>query len=105
MSQEPSNSITLRILEREYQFSSPKSQRDQLVEAARFLDGRMREIRDSGRVVGTERIAVMAALNLAFELLNGGGDSGKATVDTSRLSQLKYRIEEVLASDSQLELT
>ncbi|NVJ49084.1 MAG: cell division protein ZapA [Gammaproteobacteria bacterium] len=105
MSQESAKPITLRILEREYQFSSPKSQQDQLVEAARFLDGRMREIRDSGRVVGTERIAVMAALNLAFELLNGSEQANTSTVDKSRLSQLKYRIEEVLASDSQLELT
>ncbi len=105
MSQSNSNTVTLRILEREYQFSSPKEQQDQLREAARLLDGRMREIRDSGRVVGTERIAVMAALNLAFELLHGGDEDGKSAVDTSRLSQLKYRIEEVLASDSQMELT
>jgi cell division protein ZapA len=97
------NSVTLRILEREYQFSSPIEQRDQLINAARFLDGRMKEIRDSGRVVGTERIAVMAALNLAFELLND--DKNTSSADSSRLSQLKYRIEEVLASDSQLELT
>ncbi|PWK53732.1 cell division protein ZapA [Pleionea mediterranea] len=97
------NSVTLRILEREYQFSSPIEQRDQLMNAARFLDGRMKEIRDSGRVVGTERIAVMAALNLAFELLND--DKNTSSADSSRLSQLKYRIEEVLASDSQLELT
>ena len=102
MSQD-NNSVTLRILEREYQFSSPIEQRDQLMSAARFLDGRMKEIRDSGRVVGTERIAVMAALNLAFELLND--DKNTSSADSSRLSQLKYRIEEVLASDSQLELT
>lgn len=102
MSQD-NNSVTLRILEREYQFSSPIEQRDQLMNAARFLDGRMKEIRDSGRVVGTERIAVMAALNLAFELLND--DQNTSSADNSRLSQLKYRIEEVLASDSQLELT
>ncbi|NVJ59130.1 MAG: cell division protein ZapA [Gammaproteobacteria bacterium] len=105
MSQQPSNAITLRILEREYQFASPVDEKDKLMEAARLLDGRMREIRDSGRVVGTERIAVMAALNLAFDLLHGDEANGKASVDSSRLSQLKYRIEEVLASDSQLELT
>lgn len=100
-----SKTVTLRILEREYQFSSPDGQESELESAARFLDGRMREIRDSGRVVGTERIAVMAALNLAFELLHGDQDSEQATGDLSRLSQLKYRIEEVLASDSQMELT
>ncbi|WP_164503497.1 cell division protein ZapA [Pleionea sediminis] len=99
------HSVTLRILEREYQFSAEEEQRNQLMDAARFLDGRMKEIRDSGRVVGTERIAVMAALNLAFELLHGDDNSGKSSVDTNRLTQLKYRIEEVLASDSQLELT
>ncbi len=99
------HSVTLRILERDYQFAASDDKRPHLIEAARYLDGRMKEIRDSGRVVGTERIAVMAALNLAFELLHGDEDTGKSSVDTSRLSQLKYRIEEVLASDSQLELT
>jgi cell division protein ZapA len=105
MSQSKSQTVTLRILEREYQFSSPKEQQDQLREAARLLDGRMREIRDSGRVVGTERIAVMAALNLAFELLYGDKENNPTSIDPTRLTQLKSRIEEVLASDSQMELT
>jgi cell division protein ZapA len=104
MSQSNHNTVTLRILEREYQFSSPKDQQDQLREAARLLDSRMREIRNSGRVVGTERIAVMAALNLAFELLYGENEQ-KSTIDRSRLTKLSARIEEVLASDSQMELT
>ncbi len=105
MSQPKSNNITLRILEREYQFSSPDEKQDKLRDAAKFLDRRMREIRDTGRVVGTERIAVMAALNLAFELLYGSQDGKTTSIDSSRINKLKYRIEEVLASDSQLELT
>ncbi|MEE4244383.1 MAG: cell division protein ZapA [Kangiellaceae bacterium] len=103
MSKSSDNTVNLRILERDYQFSASAEQQDSLREAAKLLDGRMREIRDSGRVVGTERIAVMAALNLAFEVLHGSDSS--ESVDSSRLSSLKYRIEEVLASDSQLELT
>ncbi len=98
-------SVNLKILEIEYQFSSPADQQQKLYDAASFLDGRMREIRDSGRVVGTERIAVMAALNLAYELLHGAENSQKQAVDSARLEQLKYKIEEVLGQDSQLELT
>lgn len=103
MAQSNQDSVTLNILDREYQFSSDEDKRDNLQSAAKFLDRRMKEIRDTGKVVGTERIAVMAALNIAFELLHNS--SGSENVQDARVNQLVYRIEEVLESDSQLELT
>jgi cell division protein ZapA len=70
--------LDVSILGREYRVSCKESERTELLQAVQFLDRRMREIRDSGKVAGTERIAVMAALNIAHELLRAKG-SGTAT--------------------------
>ncbi len=60
---------SVQIMDSEYRISCPAGEQDSLVEAARYLSEKMVEIRDSGRVLGVERIAVMAALNLSYELL------------------------------------
>ena len=67
----PDRSITLdvTILGREFKVACRESERSELMEAVAFLDRRMREIRDAGKVSGTDRIAVMAALNIAHDLL------------------------------------
>lgn len=62
--------VTVRILDKEYQFACPPGEHDALLESARLLHNAMKEIRDTGRIVGLERIAIMAALNLANELRN-----------------------------------
>ena len=64
-------SVTLdvTILGREFKVGCRESERVELMEAVSFLDRRMREIRDAGKVSGTDRIAVMAALNIAHDLL------------------------------------
>ncbi len=61
--------ISVDILDRQYQFACPADERKALKEAAVFLDERMREIRAAGRLMALERIAVMTALNLSDELL------------------------------------
>jgi len=61
--------VDITLLGREYRVAGPAEQREALLEAARYLDEKMRQIRDSGKVVGSERIAVMAALNISHELL------------------------------------
>ena len=61
--------VTIRILEKEYQVACPAEEKPSLVASAELLNSKMREIRDSGKVVGLDRVAVMAALNLANELL------------------------------------
>jgi len=62
--------VTVSILGKEYKVACPPEEQSALIAAATFLDGRMREIRESGKVIGSERIAVMAALNLAHEFLD-----------------------------------
>lgn len=67
MSRTPS-AVTLEILGKEYKIACEPEEQDGLIESARQLDRKMRQIRDSGKVSGTDRIAVMAALNMAHEL-------------------------------------
>ena len=62
--------ISVRILDKEYQVACPPSERTDLLDSAEVLNTKMREIRDSGRIVGLDRIAVMAALNMANDLLH-----------------------------------
>ena len=65
-----SNSVTVHILDKEYSIICPPEERGNLISAARYLDGKMREIRSGGKVIGADRIAVMAALNITHDLLN-----------------------------------
>ena len=64
------NTVTVHILDKEYCIACPADERSNLESAARYLDGKMREIRSSGKVVGADRIAVMAALNITHDLLH-----------------------------------
>ena len=68
MSESP-EPVTVRIVDREYRVMCTPDQRRTLMESALFLDQQMREIRDSGRISSMDKIAVMAALNLAEEVL------------------------------------
>lgn len=61
--------ITVEILGKRYSVACPESQVEALIQSAHYVDSKMREIRESRRVVGLDRIAVMAALNIAHELL------------------------------------
>jgi cell division protein ZapA len=61
--------VKVMILDKEYLIACPEDEREGLLRAAGFLNRRMKEIRDSGKVVGADRIAVMAALNISHEML------------------------------------
>ena len=69
MENKTSEPISVEILDREYQFACQPGERAALKAAALFLDERMREIKNAGRLMALERIAVMTALNLSDELL------------------------------------
>jgi len=96
--------VSVRILEKEYQVSCPASERTNLLDSAELLNAKMREIRDSGKVVGLDRIAVMAALNMANELLQSRAkDKVLESTLGPRLRVLNERVDTVL-SNQQLEL-
>lgn len=64
-----STPVTVRILERDYQVACRDDERESLKAAAEHVDQRMKEVRSRGNVIGTDRVAVMAALNIAHDLL------------------------------------
>jgi cell division protein ZapA len=102
--QEPAR-VSVRIMEKEYVVACPYDERAALLDAAEFLNVRMREIKDSGRVVGTDRIAVMAALNLAHEYLKGKDRESKLDSGVGhRVRALRERVEGALEKGQQLEL-
>ena len=95
--------VSVRILEKEYFVSCTHEERADLLDSAEYLNSKMREIRDSGKIVGLDRIAVMAALNLANEVLKKRGESLDSDV-TSRIKSLRERVEAALENGRQLEL-
>jgi cell division protein ZapA len=105
MSEERVTRVSVRLLDREYQVACPAEERADLLDSAEYLDAKMREVRDSGKVTGLERIAVISALNLANELikLRRQGSTVEGDVGT-RLRVLRERVESALARGQQLEL-
>jgi cell division protein ZapA len=102
--------LDVSILGREYRVGCKQSERDELLLAVQLLDRRMREIRDSGKIAGTERIAVMAALNIAHELLQARtghvGAATSASFDSAgvrrRISAMQSAIDRAMADQDKL---
>jgi cell division protein ZapA len=97
--------VSVRIMEKEYVVACPYEERSALLDAAEFLNARMRDIKDGGKVVGLDRIAVMAALNLAHEFLKGKDRETRADTGAGgRVRALRERVEGALGKGQQLEL-
>jgi cell division protein ZapA len=102
---DPYAQVSVRILDKEYQVACPASERTDLLDSAEILNAKMLEIRDSGRVVGLDRIAVMAALNMANDLLHAQARDRLLEGDLSgRLKIISERVESVLGASQQLDL-
>ena len=100
-----SSPVTVNILGKEYQVACPEEEKAALISSARMVHENMEKIRATGKVVGVDRIAVMAALNLAHELLILQNDEGNDLeyID-NKISQIKERVSAFLQEDRQLEL-
>jgi cell division protein ZapA len=97
--------IRVHILDKEYLVACPDNEREALYASAELLTEKMKEIRDTGKVVGADRIAVMAALNMAHELLEQKftRDEFQHTI-SRRIRELQDKIDLALNSGNQLEL-
>jgi len=95
--------LDITLLGRSYRVACSDEERDALLKAVAYLEGKMNDIKDSGKVAGTERIAVMAALNVAHELLSmrlgEGFDMGEAK---RRISSIEAKLEAALAKQEKL---
>lgn len=103
MSEEQDDNIpvTVRILDKEYRIGCREGEQEGLIACAHYVDRRMREIRRSGRVIGSDRVAVMVALNIAHELLNQRRlqDRNEQAIG-QRIRSLKKKIETALESEA-----
>lgn len=101
----PLETLLVTILDREYGVACPAEEVDELKSSARMLDERMREIRRSGKIVGIERIAVMAALNIAHELIKARNElNNYDRITETHLSRINDKIEKALAAARQMDL-
>jgi cell division protein ZapA len=101
------HTVTVQILDKEYQVACPEEQEQALVTSARYLDKQMRGIRDTGKVIGVERIAVMAALNISYELLQAsehGTAENAPPPSEGAVSNLNRKLDEALYQLRQLEI-
>ena len=97
--------VSVRILDKEYQVACPTDERTDLLDSAEILNAKMREIRDSGRIVGLDRIAVMAALNMANDLIHAKARDQQLEGSISdRLKLISDRVDHVLSDTQQLDL-
>lgn len=97
--------VSVRILDKEYQVACPADERTDLLDSAEILNAKMREIRDSGRIVGLDRIAVMAALNMANDLIHAKArDQELEGGISARLKSISDRVDSVLSGTQPLDL-
>ena len=75
--------ITISLLGREFRVGCPEGEEKQLLASVDFLNRKLKEVRDTGKVVGNERIAIMAALNIAHEHMSNNGKAGAQSVDST----------------------
>lgn len=98
--------VTIRVLDKEYQVACPINERESLLDSARLLDEKMREIKRNSKMVGSDRIAVMAALNIAHDLLqckSGLEDEPGGT--KTKIRNMQAKIEAAITRGRQLELS
>lgn len=100
------NTVTVKILDKDYQVACPEDQESDLLVSAKYLDKQMRGIRETGKVIGLERIAVMAALNISYELLQASdhSDSEAPARDSNAVEGLSRKLDDALYQLRQLEI-
>ncbi len=97
--------INISILDKDYKVACPPGEQSALLESAKFLDSKMREVRDTGNIMGSERIAVITALNMANDLLKSSNvDKELGQELPPRLKDLESKISRVLEQAKQLEI-
>jgi cell division protein ZapA len=95
--------LQINVMGREFRVACPDNEQKGLLEAVDYLNKKMNEIRDAGKVVGLERIAIMAALNIAHELLSTkvGGGFDIAEIKR-RMAHMETVLDQVMADQKEL---
>jgi len=97
--------VSVKILDKDYRIACPPEERNALLASADLLNTRMRELKEGGNVIGTDRIAVMAALNMTHEMIELKDDSSSVSQSLNkRIVKMQNKIEETLQDTKQLEI-
>jgi len=103
MSTQIKGGLNISIMGREFRISCSDNEQKELLKATEYLNNKMREIRDAGKVIGVERIAIMAALNITHEFLStrmeGGFDVGEFK---RRISHMQATIDQAMNGQDEL---
>jgi cell division protein ZapA len=95
--------ITLSLLGREFRVACPEGQERELTASAEYLNRKVKEVRDTGKVTGNERVAIMAALNIAYEMMSN--KPATSSVDGAairrRIVAMQETVESALAADQE----
>src|SRR5262249_51953655 len=97
-----SKGLQINVMGREFRVACPEEEQKGLLEAVDYLNKKMNEIRDNGKVIGLERIAIMAALNIAHELLTtkvGGFDIAEVK---RRMNHMETVLDQAMRDQSKL---
>ena len=90
------DSLTIKVLEKEYRVACPPEEKESLMASATILNEKLMQIKNKGSVISTERIAVMAALNMSHEILNGKELVGEHADLNDRIDSLSERIDNTM---------
>ena len=105
MSEDGDDPVSIRILDKEYLIACQPGERADLQRAANLLNTRLRETRESGKTIGTERLLMMVALNMANDLAKLQARDDRANAEFgSRVKAMRERVEHALVQGQQLEL-
>jgi cell division protein ZapA len=94
--------LDVTLMGREFRVACPADEERSLLASVDYLDRKMREIRDAGKVIGVERIAIMAALNIAHELLTTRAPGFDVGEFKRRISSLEAQLDQVLSEQDKL---
>lgn len=94
--------VDVQIMGREFTVSCTDEEREGLMDAVNYLDNKMRDIRDSGKITGVERIAIMAALNLSHEVLNTKSGDIDIGDYKRRINVMQNQIDDAIAEQNKL---
>lgn len=95
---QPVSTVTITLLDKEYQINCKQDEREELIESARLLNTKLAEIKNSGSVIGLERVAIMAALNLSHELVRAQKEGDAGQVVGAGLERLQDKISSAIKS-------
>jgi len=95
-------SLDVAIMGREFRVACPEEEREGLLKAVTYLDRKMREIRDTGKVIGLERIAIMAALNITHDFLSARPPETDDTEYRQRVVRIANMLDQALAQQDNL---